>query len=53
MLGCEGNHLYRDFPHKGEIMRIVHNIHKDEIVEYMGGSMPRIYETLENKQAKY
>jgi hypothetical protein len=24
--GCEGNHLYRDCPYKGERMRIVHNI---------------------------
>jgi hypothetical protein len=23
---CEGNHLYRDLPHNGERMRIVHNI---------------------------
>jgi hypothetical protein len=51
--GCEGNHLYRDFPHKGERMRIVHNIQEDEIVEYMGGNMPRIYAALDNKQEKY
>ena len=24
--GCDGNHLYRNCPHKGERMRIVHNI---------------------------
>jgi hypothetical protein len=24
--GCGGNHLYRDFPHKGERMRNVQNI---------------------------
>jgi hypothetical protein len=23
--GCEGNHLYRDCPHKGERMRTIHN----------------------------
>jgi hypothetical protein len=46
--GCEGNHLYRDFPHKGKRMRIVHNIQGDEIVEYMGGSMLSIYASLDN-----
>jgi hypothetical protein len=51
--GCEGNHLYRDFPHKGERMRIVHNIQEDETMKYMGGSMPRIYAALDNKQAEY
>jgi hypothetical protein len=30
-------------------MRIFHNIQEAEIVEYMGGSMPRIYAALENK----
>ena len=30
--GCEGNHLYRDFPHKGQRMRNVHIIQEDEIV---------------------
>jgi hypothetical protein len=51
--GCEGKHLFRDFPYKGERMRTVHNIQGDEIVEYMGGIMPRIYASLDNKHAKY
>ena len=51
--GCEGNHLYRDFPHKGERMRTVHNIQEAEILEYMDKSMLRIYAALDNKQAKY
>ena len=51
--GCEGNHLYRDFPHKDEINRIFHNIQEDETVEDMGESMPRIYVALDNKQEKY
>jgi hypothetical protein len=46
--GCGGNQLYSDFPHKGERMRIVPNIQEVEIVEDMGRSMPRIYETLDN-----
>jgi hypothetical protein len=40
-------------PHKGERMRTVHNIQEAEIVEYMGGNMPMIYASLENKQEKY
>jgi hypothetical protein len=51
--GCEGNHLYRDYPQKGERMRIFNNIHEVETMEYMGGSMPRIYASLDNKQEKY
>jgi predicted aspartyl protease len=51
--GCEGNHLYRDYPHKGERMRTVHNIQEVETVDDMGGNMPRIYVALENKQAEY
>jgi hypothetical protein len=30
---CEGDHLYSDFPHKSERMRIFHNIQKSKIVE--------------------
>jgi hypothetical protein len=48
--GCEGNHLYRDFPHKGEILRIVHNIPEAKTVEYIGGKMSKIYAALDNKQ---
>jgi hypothetical protein len=48
--GCEGDHMYKYFPHKGDMMRIVHNIQEANIVEYMGRSMPRIYETLDNRQ---
>jgi hypothetical protein len=51
--GCEGNHLYRVFPHKGERMRIVHNIQEDETLEDMGINMPRIYAALDKKQDKY
>jgi hypothetical protein len=47
--GCEENHLYRDYPHKGEMMMIFHNIQKVETMEDMGGNMPRICATLDNK----
>jgi hypothetical protein len=48
--GCEEGHLYRDFPHKGERMRTIHNIQDVDIVKYMGISMPRIYVALDNKE---
>jgi hypothetical protein len=51
--GCEGDHVYRECPQKGERMRFVHNIQEDETMEEMGRNMPRIYATLDNKQAKY
>jgi predicted aspartyl protease len=34
-------------------MMTVHNIQEDEIVEDMGGNMPRIYAALDNKQAEH
>jgi Retroviral aspartyl protease len=34
-------------------MRIVHDIQEDETVEDMGRRMPRIYASLDNKQAEY
>jgi hypothetical protein len=48
--GCDGNHLYRDLPHKEERMSIFHNIQEVEIVEDMGGNLPRIYAALINKK---
>jgi hypothetical protein len=50
---CDGNQLYWDFPHKGERMRIFHNIQEAKIVEDVGGNMPRIYASLDNKQVEY
>jgi hypothetical protein len=40
----------RYFPHKGERMRIVHNIQEDDTIEDMGRSMPRIYAALDNSK---
>jgi hypothetical protein len=48
--GCDGNHLYRDKPHKGERMSNVQKIQEAEKVEDMGGNMPRIYAALENNK---
>jgi hypothetical protein len=47
-LECEGDHLYKYFPHKGERMSIVHNIEEVDIVDDVGRSMPIIYEALDN-----
>jgi hypothetical protein len=47
--GCQRNHLHRDYPHKGERIRTVHNIQEAGIMEDMGGNMPRIYASLYNK----
>jgi hypothetical protein len=51
--GCEGDHMYRDFPHRGERVKIVHNVQQVDTVEDMGRSMPRIYAALDNKQAEF
>ena len=45
--------MYKYCPHKGDRMRIVHNLKEADIVEDMGRSVPRIYVTLENRQANY
>jgi hypothetical protein len=44
--------MFREFPHIGEKVRIVHNVQQAKIVEYMGKNVPRIYVALENKKAE-
>jgi hypothetical protein len=51
--GCGGDHMYRDFPHRGEKVRIVHNVQQDDTVEDMGRNVPRIYAALDNKQVEF
>jgi hypothetical protein len=51
--GCKGNHRYKYFPCRNDKVRAVHNVHQAEIVEDMGCRMPRIYVSLDNKQAEY
>jgi hypothetical protein len=52
-LRCEGDNFYKYYPHKGEMMRIVHNIEEVDIVDDVGRSMPRICATLDNRQENY
>jgi hypothetical protein len=51
--GCGGDHMYRYFPHRGEKVRIVHNVQQTDTVEDMGKNVPRIYATLDNKQVEF
>jgi hypothetical protein len=51
--GCEGDHMYKDFPHRREKVRTVHNVQQDDIVEEMSINVPRIYVALYNKQYEF
>jgi hypothetical protein len=51
--GCGGENMYRDFPHRGEKVRTIHNVQQDKIVEDIRKIVPRIYATLDNKKAKF
>jgi hypothetical protein len=51
--GCQGNHKYRDCPHKNCKVRVVKNVQQAEAMEDMGNKIPRIYATLDNKQADF
>jgi hypothetical protein len=45
--------MFRDCPHRGEKVMNIYNVQQSEIVEEMGRNVPRIYATLDNKQAEY
>ena len=51
--GYQGNHKYRDCPHKNGKVRTVHNVQQAETMEDMGRIIPRIYASLDNKQEEY
>jgi hypothetical protein len=51
--GCNGDHNYRDFPHRKDKVRDVHNVQQAKIVEDMGRRVPRIYAALDNKQVEF
>jgi hypothetical protein len=40
--GCEGDHMLKGCLHKGDMIRIVHNIQEANTMEYMSGRMLRI-----------
>jgi hypothetical protein len=45
--------MFRDYPHRGEKVKIVHNVQQDKSVEDMGRNVPRIYVALNNKKEEY
>jgi hypothetical protein len=45
--------MFRDCPHRGEKVRVVHNVQQAETVEDMDRNVPRIYAALDSKQAEY
>jgi hypothetical protein len=51
--GCQGNHRYRDCPHKNGKVRAIHNVQQAKTMEDMGSRMPRIYAALDNKQVEF
>jgi hypothetical protein len=50
---CKENHRYRDFPHRNDKVRVIHNVQQAKIVEDMGSRIPRIYAAMDNKQVEY
>jgi hypothetical protein len=51
--GCGENHMFRDFPQRGEKVRTKHHIRQVAIVEHIGVSVPRIYAVLDNKKSEF
>jgi predicted aspartyl protease len=47
--GCKEDHMYKDFPHIKDRVKIVHNVQEATIVEDMG----RIYVALNDRQEEY
>jgi hypothetical protein len=47
--GCKEDHMYKDFPHRKDKVKTMHNIQEATTVEDMG----RIYASLEDRQAEY
>jgi hypothetical protein len=48
-LGCEGDHLCIDCPHREDRVRNVHNIQEETKVQEVVGNIPKIYAALENQ----
>jgi hypothetical protein len=52
-LGCEGDHIYKDCPDKGDMMRTMKKIQEVDTMDEMGRIMPRIYVALDNRKEYY
>jgi hypothetical protein len=44
--GCKEDHIYKDFLHRGDKMKTMHNIQEATTIENMGINIPRIYAAL-------
>jgi hypothetical protein len=51
--GCKGNNRYRDYPHRNDKARAIHNVQQAKTEEDMGSRIPRIYVALDNKQDEF
>ena len=45
--------MCRDYPQRGDKVRIVYNVQQAVIVEDMGRNVPRIYTMLDKKQDEF
>jgi hypothetical protein len=45
--------MFKDCLHRGEKVRIVHNVQQAKKVEDMGRSVPRIFAAMDDKQVEY
>jgi hypothetical protein len=51
--GCGEEHLLRDFPHRQQENKRVHNIQEDTTFNDVVRSVPQIYATLDKRQADH
>jgi hypothetical protein len=51
--GFEGDHMYKEYPHKEDKMRIVQNLKKSYTMEDMRKNVLRIYVSLDNRHTYY
>jgi hypothetical protein len=51
--GYNGDHKYRVFSHRKDRVRVVNHVQQEEIMEYKGKRVLRIYAALDNKQVEF
>ena len=51
--GCEGNHMYKEKPERGDRMKNMHNLQEASIVEDVGMNISRMYVVLYNIQVDH